>query len=326
MLSKIVWAVLLLSGTSIAVEGPGLNTYWYKGNQVDVQTLDGVTIQAAMMSVGHYNRVDIRVFNRGAAPVTIQPESIALTTTGVADIDLAALSEKEIEKSVSKQLLSSNLLMGFVAAAAQKTSAATAPLPPDYDGAKAARVRPSRAEAEAIRRRQISDLLLQRNTLLQGQSVTGSIFFKGGGKFDGALVTIGLGTRLYNLPFGVGTPATAFVAANSNAAPPAGASPPDDAGTVVVPEERGGNPLYYQLGIEGEPSHVEGFLITAIMSYSRAAKAGLRAIDDTIIAVNGVPVKTAEEINRLIAGSDSPKVTLTVMHQYWQEEKIIELH
>ncbi len=328
MLSKIAWAVLLVCGTSIAVEGPGVNSYWYKGYQVDVQTLDGVTIQAALMTVGRYNRVDVRVFNHSNVPVTIQPESIALTTTGIEDIDLPTLEEKEVQKSISNPLLGANLLMGFISTAAQKTSATTTTLPPDYVGAKAARIQPTRAEAEAARRHRIEQLLLQRITLLPSETTTGSLFFKGGGKFDGALVTIGLGTRLYNLPFGVDTPATAFVASNAPApAGPAGASPPEgDASPAVLEIERGGNPLYYALGIEGEPNHAEGFLITAITSYSRAAKAGLRAIDDTIIAVNGVPVRTADEINRLIASGDSSKVTLTVMHQYWQEEKIIELH
>ena len=60
MWAKFTWAVLLLCGTLLAAEGPGVSSYWYKGNQVDVQTLDGVTIQAALMSVGHLNRVDIR--------------------------------------------------------------------------------------------------------------------------------------------------------------------------------------------------------------------------------------------------------------------------
>ena len=330
MWAKFTWAVLLLCGTLLAAEGPGVSSYWYKGNQVDVQTLDGVTIQAALMTVGHLNRVDIRVFNHSNVPITVQPESIALTTTGVEDIDLPALSEKEIQKSVSRTLLTDNMLLGFISSAAQRTSATTSTIPPDYEGAKAARVQPSRAEVEAARRQKIEQLTLQRINLYPNETTMGSIFYKGGGKFDGALITIGMGTRLFNLPFGVNTPATAFVASNAPvAAQPAGASPPEGDATTAgtIPEiERGGNPLYYALGIEGEPSRTEGFLITAVTSYSRAAKVGLRAIDDTIIAVNGVPVRTAEEINRLIAGGDTSKVTLTVMHQYWQEEKIIELH
>ena len=329
MWAKFTWVVLLLCGTLLAAEGPGVSSYWYKGNQVDVQTVDGITIQAALMTVGHVNRIDIRVFNHSNAPVTVQPESIALTTTGVEDVDLPSLSEKELQKSASRALLADSMLMGFISTAAQRTSATTTTIPLDYEGAKAARVQPSRSEAEAARRHKLEQLLLQRINLYPNETTTGSIFYKGGGKFDGALITIGMGTRLFNLPFGVNTPATAFVASNAPvASQPAGASPPEGEGmTATIPEiERGGNPLYYALGIEGEPSRIEGFLITAVTSYSRAAKAGLRAIDDTIIAVNGVPVRTADEINRLIAGGETSKVTLTVMHQYWQEEKIIELH
>ncbi len=145
MWAKFTWAVLLLCGTLLAAEGPGVSSYWYKGNQVDVQTLDGVTIQAALMSVGHLNRVDIRVFNHSNVPITVQPESIALTTTGVEDIDLPVLSEKEIQKSVSRALLTDNMLLGFISSAAQRNSATASTIPPVYEGAKAARFKPSRS-------------------------------------------------------------------------------------------------------------------------------------------------------------------------------------
>ncbi len=330
MLFKIAWAVLFLTTAGIAVESPGISTYWYKGNQVDVQTLDGVTVQASVMNLGKYNRVDIRVLNKATGPVTVQPESVALTITGDEhDVDLAQLSERDVDRSVSRDLLVGNLLNGFVASAsAQITTAGVMAL--DYPDAKAARFHPSRAEAAAARREQISELLLQRVTVLPNQAAIGSVFFRGPSKLDGALVTIGLGTRLYNLPFGIGSPASsvASLALNSAAPAAAGASAPEgDVAQAVTPEiEQDGNPLYYVLGIAGQASHVEGFEITAITPYSPAARAGLRAQDDTILAINGVRVRSAEQINRLLASGEPSKVTVTVMHQYWQEEKVIALH
>lgn len=178
MLFKIAWAVLFLTTAGIAVESPGISTYWYKGNQVDVQTLDGVTVQASVMNLGKYNRVDIRVLNKATGPVTVQPESVALTITGDEhDVDLAQLSERDVDRSVSRDLLVGNLLNGFVASAsAQITTAGVMAL--DYPDAKAARFHPSRAEAAAARREQISELLLQRVTVLPNQAAIGSVFFR----------------------------------------------------------------------------------------------------------------------------------------------------
>jgi hypothetical protein len=325
MIAKLTWALLLLSAASVAVEPGGAHTYWYKGNQIEVQTMDGVTVQASVLSAGRYNRVDVRVVNRGTRMVRIQPESIALTAVADKDIEMETLSEREIQKAVSEPLLVGSLLNGFVPSASDSATNRVNWMPDSASRWAPYRVPPSPAEAAGTRRRQINELLLRDTTVSPNESIAGSVFFKGVGKFDGALVTIGVGSRLFNLPFGDGAPPVAMAALevtdkNSNVTLPQ---------TDVAPsaeKEANPNPLFYELGIEVRPSRFEGLEITAITSYSPAAKAGLRASDDTILAVNGVPVKSADDINRVLSGHEFSKVTMTVMHQYWQEEKVVSLH
>lgn len=325
MFRKLTWALLLLSAACAAVEPGGVHTYWYKGNQVQVQTVDGVTVQASVLSSGRYSRVDLRVVNRGTKTLHVQPESIALTAVADKDMEMETLSEREIQKAVSEQLLVTNLLSGFVPSATESATSRVNWMPDGPARWTPYRVPPSSAESAANRRRQINELLLRDTTVAPNEAIAGSVFFKGSGKYDGTLVTIGLGSRLFNLPFGAGAPPVAMAALDATDKNSAATMPQAD----VAPEnlkEANPNPLFYQLGIEVKPSRFEGLEITGITSYSPAAKAGLRATDDTILAINGVPVKTAEDINQLLSGHEYSKVTITVMHQYWQEEKIVSLH
>jgi hypothetical protein len=320
MITKLIWVLLLLSAASVAVEPGGARTYWYKGNQIDVLTLDGGTVQGSLLTSGRYNRVDLRVFNRGTRTVRIQPESVALTAVADKDIEMETLSEREVQKSVSEQLLVGSVLNGFVPSASQSAANKVSWMPDAASRWEPYRVPPSPAEAAAARRRQINELLLRDTTVLPNESLTGSVFFKGAGKFEGALVTIGLGSRLFKLAFGEGAPPVAMAALEANSI--AATLPQSD----LAPVEANPNPLFYELGIEVKPSRFEGLEITGITAYSPAAKAGLRATDDTILSVNGVPVKTVDDINRVLSGQQLSKVTMTVMHQYWQEEKVITLH
>ena len=79
------------------------------------------------------------------------------------------------------------------------------------------------------------------------------------------------------------------------------------------------------LGIQGTTDVYEGFRVTAVKPYSPAAKAGIRAKDDSIIAVNGKPVTSESDLNLALRQRNSSKILITMMHQYWRVETTILL-
>jgi S1-C subfamily serine protease len=94
---------------------------------------------------------------------------------------------------------------------------------------------------------------------------------------------------------------------------------------AVEPPGSIGDEALQLLGVEGTPDKFEGFRLTAVRPYSVAAKAGLHATDDAIIAVNGKPVKTENDVNLALRGRSSSDVLITFMHQYWRQEKLVRL-
>jgi hypothetical protein len=343
MIRKLSLVILLVSAASAASETPALSTFSHNGYQVDVQTVGGITVQATLVDVGDADRVDVRVLNKTDKIVEIQPESISLSAISPKDADLKLLSDKELRKNASRQSLFSNLLIGFTSEFDTNPSLLTSPafattaalrMPEDDGHTEASRLQ--RKPEMADKAVGIDQLLLRHTIIFPNQSTIGSVFFKRTGKLGGAVVYVWLGRNIFSLPFGSATPTSlvARVHPSIDEAPTTPAlaivptvSTPSSShfSRTAVQSPHPDDETFAVLGVRGTIDNNGEFRITDVTPYSVAAKAGLHPIDDWIIAVNGRPVRTVDDLNSVLSANRSTAISITVMHQYWREEKVITL-
>jgi hypothetical protein len=338
MVYKLLVAFLFLSAASPAVQGQEVSTYWNKGTQVVAQTVGGVTVQAYILQ-GSYFEVLVRVINNTDRPVDVQPQLFSFTETSPKNVELKQMSERDLQKSVSRYRFWGSLLFSVASATATQTSTVTTTSggysatsvvrTPDYaEQARLAESQHALDESAHSVSKQINEAILRRTTLYPNDSLTGKVFYKRASKLQGAVLTASVGGRVFSLPFGDATPASVAMAVRQQPEANLGSATPVPA-TAVQPQFGGGlgnavpasaAPLSLaSLGIAGNARSIYGFSVTAVAANSPAEHAKV-AVGDLIVAVNGTPVRNEDDILAMLPPL-ATTIQVTITKPYWQSSQ-----